>query len=319
MRKTLKIGVELLGVLAVFVILTMLRLPQHTFLWREIHNTGHTILFGPLALLFLFLSFALLGRVVRANYLHYAIAFALAAAAGMAFEIYQIWAPGDADIVDWIRDLAGAFPLLVFYMVVARGANKVAIKKGTRITLVAFALAILFAALTPVGVWTAAYLERNASFPVIADFESPLTRKFLRTQGAMLGTVEAPPGWNAASGMVGRLDLLQGRYPGITLEEPFPDWSGYRSLKFDLYSLARQPVNLVVRVSDYHHNNLYNDRFNRNFQIFPGAREIAIPLSDILSAPATRDMDMRRIREITIFAGDTTRNYIVLLDNVRLE
>jgi hypothetical protein len=318
MKRPYRIAAALLGIPAIFIILVRLRLPSHTFLWREIHNAGHVILFGILALLFLVLSFELLGRVIRSAFLHYLISFLSTALVGLALEIYQISGPGDADVVDLLRDLAGASSFLAFHAVFAKGPVASG-RRGAKTVLFALAVAVLVAAFTTVGLWAVAYLQRNAAFPMLADFESPLVGRFLRTQGAAVKAVDVNPAWGWGTGRVGRLTLLRGRYPGITLAEPYPGWAGRSRLRIDLYSLHNAPVDIVVRVSDIHHNNRFDDRFNRSFRIYPGAREIAIPLADIREAPASREMDMGHIREITIFAGDSTRNYVLLLDNIRLE
>lgn len=309
------------GVLGVLLILLRLRLPFNTILWREIHNTGHTPLFAIMALCILGLLSRIRSIRPKQGLYRYLLAFTITLALGAAFEIYQIWGPGDPDILDFTRDVAGAFPALVFVMSFDRGFRWLWNPSGKkwRHYMRWGALVIWVAAFIPVGLWGAAYLERETIYPTILSFESPLDLKFALTRNARLETVKPTPRWHRTSDKVGKLTFSRGDYPRLAIREPYPDWSGYRFLKIDLFSPEPDSVKLAIRIDDSHHNGAFPDRFNRAIFIGPGENEIAISLDDVRQAPAKREMDMTSIRNLILFTSGNTREFSLYIDSLRLE
>jgi len=115
--------------------------------------------------------------------------------------------------------------------------------------------------------------------PVIFSFDAPWQQRFLKQNHC-----DVLPH--------GLLMFRPGEYPGIIIEEPYPDWSEWEQLTFRVSSAVPRPVSIVVRIDDIHHNNEYSDRFNRAFTIKPGDNAISIPVADIGAAPKTRKFDL---------------------------
>ena len=116
-----------------------------------------------------------------------------------------------------------------------------------------------------------------------------------------------------------RLDLKPGAYPGIGIVEPHPDWSGYRRLVITIVSDLDAPLPVAIRVHDLAHDQRYEDRFNRALTVEPGVNRFAIALDDIRHAPDRREMDMRHIRGVLLFAYRRTLPTRVYLGPIRLE
>jgi hypothetical protein len=116
-----------------------------------------------------------------------------------------------------------------------------------------------------------------------------------------------------------RLDIKPALYPGVTIDEPSPDWRGYHRLVFSVVSDLEAPLNLTIRVHDALHDQRYSDRFNRTLKIVPGVNRVVIPLDDIRQAPGERQMDMARIRGIVIFGHRPPAPTHVFLGPLRLE
>lgn len=308
--------------LALLAALFKLEIPGNTIFSKEIQNSAHFPFFGALSLLFFSLSTLFLEKIVRPRWGHYLIAFAATVLAGMLQEYFQIAGPGDADVLDLIRDMMGALTFLGLFMTFDRGMDDYWKKWGRLIKLVFYACALILtiAAFLPSVLWGIAYLHRGAEFPVICGFDSVWEKKFLATHEAVLKEVPAPytkKGEN--SNKAAEVKFLRADYPGLTIMEPYPDWSGYNAFDFTVYSDLKKPVNISIRIEDGKHNGEYYDRFNMTFSTNPGVNHISVPLEEIEEGPWTRDMDITNISKIALFAYKPDSEFVLYFDDFRLE
>jgi hypothetical protein len=308
------------AILILVLVLQVVALPEQTRLWKEFLNAGHVLLFGVVSILALWASMELFRSRLRERYQHYLLALAVTVAIGAASEILQIWAPRDANLADFARNVAGAACFLGFYSthdprLIAQWKNKV-----TRKVVMAASITTLLAAFVPLFSWTAAYTHRVYAFPEIVSFGSYWSRLFLEAQDADLTIADPPQDWTAVhSDRVGRLTLKLARYPGLWVQEPYPDWSSYSVLRIDIYSEMRSPVQLVLRIHDWQHNNAYADRFNYPLTVLPGANAFKIPMETIRNAPARRELDMHHIAALALFALNPKEAYTIDIDGLWLE
>ena len=115
-------------------------------------------------------------------------------------------------------------------------------------------------------------------------------------------------------GSVLRVELGTVPHAGITLDEPYPDWRTAQTLVLDLRNPDERDLSLVVRVHDRAHNYQFQDRFNREFTLRAHEQlEMAIPITEIEHAPASRLMDLSQIAGIIVFRdrGTTAGNFDV--------
>lgn len=311
----------IIAVLLIAAVPVFFDLPSSTLVWSEIQNTGHTPLFGIIALLMLGISRRLLKKHFPGNWFHYAVALVITGLLGIVTEYVQMDGPRDADLWDFVRDMAGAVSFLGIYMYfdVRFGQKQAPAIGGLHKMILVLSILILIGASTPLAFSINAHLGRNNSFPVICDFNSYWTKRFLTTNSAQLKIVSPPEPMSASQGKVGELTLCVGDYPGFGIREPYPDWQNYRFLKFDIYSPLDSSVTLIIRVDDLRHNGDFYDRFNRSFRVMPGENHFAIALDDIRSAPKGRQMDMGSIATVHIFCGEISQPFILYFDNIRLE
>jgi len=189
-----------------------------------------------------------------------------------------------------------------------------------RVTLILLAVVLLVASLASLALLARADLMRAAAFPRICDFESSWEAEFYDTHGADLTAAALPETWwTDGNRRAGRLTFHPGTYPGFHIKELSPDWRGYDRLCMDVYSEEPSPRELVVRVHDRDHDNALSDRFNRAIRIQPGVNPISIPLSEVRTAPESREMDMAAIHGLSIFAVRPDTAFTVYLDAIRLE
>lgn len=310
-----------------FGTLDLVSLPSHNRLWREVANSGHIPLFGLLSLVILRLSvFFLKSRFTR-WYAHYLVALVVVTAIGVMSELLQMSGPRDADPYDLIRDVVGAIVFLSLISTIPRRILPWTLvdwsQKAGRLLRLA-ALLLLMSSLWPVFYWSAAFYERQQQFPLICGFESIWEMAFVGADSGKIERVDPPPGWESDStysqgnNRVGRYTFALGRHPGFHIKEPYPDFSGYETLIFDLFSKSDRTHSLVVRIDDRHHNNEYNDRFNLEIFIQPGMNRIEIPCSKIRFAPINREMDMTAIAVILFFALQPAEPFTIFVDNIHL-
>lgn len=305
--------------------------PERSRFWIAFFDAGHAPLFGVIALLIRDLL-ASRRRAVRPSPPPVSrsspLAFALAVILGGATELLQVLQRhGDPSVSDLLRDAAGAGAfLLVAAAVKPVHANREGRRPRAALRWLALpaALVLLLAAGRTLIVTSAAYAARNRAFPTLFALDgSWWERVFVETgrnaltPGSSLPTVAAST--RVAGPALARLDLRPGRYSGIALMEPYPDWRGYRCLAFTIVSDLDSPLPMAIRIHDAAHDQRYADRFNRRFLIRPGTNDIAIPIEDIRTAPDRRTMDLRRVRGILVFAYGLTRRSHIYLSSFRLE
>jgi hypothetical protein len=308
---------------ALLVFLFVAGAPEPTMFWNDVFDAGHVPLFGLLALVAL--------RVVRNRFPDLTpgrawwFAFGATAALGGATEALQAFQPNrDPSFADVARDLAGAGAFLLGAAALPRlsgGPSWIATAKRRR-AVVSTAVAVLLVSGFQLALTVAVLAARRAAMPTLFALDGSWRERRLVTagEGGAL-TPNARPATLAAGFTLplARLDLQPAVYPGVSLEEPYPDWRGYRRLTFTVVSDLDAPLTLTIRIHDAHHDQRYEDRFNRSLSIAPGVNRIAIELDDVRKAPDRREMDMARIRDIIIFAYRPAVPAHVFLGPVRLE
>jgi VanZ family protein len=297
MRFSIRPGLIFVVALAATVALLLLPLPMESVMRRwpalmqEVENLGHPLGFALLA----YLAFPhLRQRCPVPSRKPYLWVLGGALLLGFATEALQRVVGRDSSWMDLVNDLLGAFiALLLRAREESRGHSA---GRGT-----AHLIAAILVALLASGpfLWTAAAcIYRMQQMPVLWEADSALFARFSR--------------WTEKN------------YPGLNIEEPAMDWTGYDSMAIDLRNLRGTPLRITVRVHDRAHDmtpdQRHEDRFNQTWELAPGAvQTLRIPLEAIRRAPKGRTMDMKAISGIVIFQPDDRqpRNFVVT--QVRLQ
>lgn len=294
----------LAGIVLLLWVLATGRPPHPTMLWQEVFNLGHIPLFGLVAVLALEASRALIPAFSARPFSHYLVAFVFVAVISLVSEVIQLDLPNrKAEVQDAVHNLIGAVCFLAiryaFDANYRSQANRV--PRGLLVGVVLFALFVSSWDLIELG-WR--YGMRAAAFPVVVDFDSRWQQPFLSLPRAGLAIVPAPQEWRSKAGQtVAEVSFPHERWPGVTIREPYPDWTGYRSLRVQVFSPESRIVPLTFRIDDARHNQEYRDRFNRTVNIEPGLNDLSISLEDVRKAPADREMDLGDISQIILFTN----------------
>lgn len=158
---------------------------------------------------------------------------------------------------------------------------------------------------------TASYIQRAFALPELVRLDSVLGRHFLVASEAHLVATTN-----------GSLRVLpdRGRWPGILLEDVWPDWRTYSTLVVDVSNLGNQGLSIFVRVDDRRPDPHFSDRYNQHFEVASLSRRvIRIPLAEIESAPTGSKMDLVHIQRIILFEDGSKHTQTFELNSLRLE
>lgn len=262
----------------------------------DVTDMGHVLGFTALSyVLVRALSWRLPAQAGRAPRI-YLLAAGLALGFGLLAEGLQIPFHRDASWGDVARDGCGvAAGLLAIYAGNLPRAGRAA---------ALFAVALILAG----GIFgparrLAARISMARSFPVLADFDSPLDLVLTKTYSATISEVAAPASWSTP----GSVALV--RTPGRTSYEAVSffglprNWSAYRTLTFRAAAAQAEPLRLVVSVNDAAEESRFRDRFTRRFKIDSTPRTIRIPLDEIRGGRDGKPMELTRIADLTFIVG----------------
>ena len=287
--------------------------PQRSRFWSAFFDAGHTALFGVIALVVRHWLVAR-GHARRAGG-PWLSAFVITVMVGAATEVLQtLHALGDPSLTDLLRDTAGA----AAFLLIAWGFTSA---QRHRAAAVAVAAVLFIGAGWTLVVTSASYVARDRAYPTLFALDGTWwEREFIELEGNRL-TAGTGPGLDGSPSAtrLARLDLTPRLYSGIAFDEPYPDWRGREALSFTIVSDLDAPLTMAIRVHDAAHDQRYRDRFNRRLTIAPGVNQVRIPIEEIRNAPDRRQMDLRRIRGILLFAYGLKKPAHVFLGPLRLE
>jgi hypothetical protein len=99
-----------------------------------------------------------------------------------------------------------------------------------------------------------------------------------------------------------RVPLQSRPYAGVTLDEPSPDWRGYRTLAVEVGNNGRSELTLHLRIHDRQHDWTATDRYNGELHLAAGERRtFEIPLAEIADAPRGRRLDLAHVAGVALY------------------
>lgn len=285
-----------------FIALMFIPFSQGTLFIRELFNSGHVLVFFLLSLSLCYL----LDRHKLAShslnkYLYVLISCLII---GLLIEVLQSFTGRETSWDDMLRNVYGTAAGLVFAH--ARSRQGIARLAYSLVTVL-----IVIIGIAPIFPLSASYYQRNQVMPEVFSFNADWAKPFLVFQHARI----LPGETTGLSSVI----FEAGKYPGIELLEPVPDWSQYKKLKVKVNSTNSNILDLQIRIHDLQHNNQYNDRFNKSLKVHTGLNEFEILFDDILNAPVHRQMDMKHIAGIVVFLANTETEIVLEIGNITLE
>ena len=303
--------IHLVLVLAVMVMLMPIEVEG--LWWRELFNSAHVIIFTVVAyVLLLHLKSNPDSSVNKSAYLFTVL---LGLALGVMVEVVQGFVGREMSLQDLYRDLCGliAGASLATITTSQKHAQSPAV---VIIFLLVFIGALLFGAFGLLQM-SSHYIQRHEAFPTLTELDQGWSSSFVRfDQAEFVTTVRAA---NEQRDNYFRMLFKPGKYPGISVIEVEPDWSGYRSLHFDVVSQQDDEISLTLRVHDVIHDQDFSDRYNRRLRVHKGMNEFYIDLEEMKRSPEGRDMEMETIMGIKLFISDLKAEVLLDISNFELQ
>ncbi|MCA9051007.1 MAG: hypothetical protein KDA89_19865 [Planctomycetaceae bacterium] len=165
----------------------------------------------------------------------------------------------------------------------------------------------------------ASLIQQYREFPVLASFEDPLQRRSWLTHKSRLTFSDE---WASAGKYSGQVTLFRGQYPMCSLDWFPSDWSNHTNFKIDFFNPSDAEIRLVLKICDRRHLTTsmeYSDRFHRDIILPPKEQfSLSVPIDEIRSAPADRELDLTQIAVLEIFSIDAAHPIVFHMDNLRL-
>lgn len=213
---------------------------------------------------------------------------------------------------DLIRDLIGSLLALLFWF-----PKRFDLGRFWRHLLQILCIAALLIAFAPVPRSLVDEWSAWRQFPHLSDFEAPF--ELDRWSGDAELTIDHTHAWSGRAAL--RIDLGTDLYSGAALNYFPGNWLGWGHLTCHLYNPDATPIRLTFKITDRHHDvsgYRFEDRFNRSQDILPGWNRITIDLSDVVSAPDDREMDLTRITAFQLFSIRLPAPRTLYLDHLML-
>lgn len=294
-------------VLLAITALLLLSLPSDNLWLRELFNAGHTVLFFIIS----FVLYSLLHDSQRFSDIKivYLLVLLIGLLFGVTIEMLQGFLQRESSIDDIYRDFLGLMSG-ISALVLSRLASM-----PDKIMLAVLSSGLLFVGMFSFLQISLHYVQRSDAFPLIIEFEKKWATSFMRFNNAVL-LVDANA--EGSKPKMFRVRFDAGSYPGISIIEPEENWLSFNTLRFNVFSNNAADVELTLRIHDKEHNQNYDDRFNRSFNIQPGLNEIVVNLNEVQSGPAGRKLDMENIAGITLFMVDLDSSLLLGVSNIFL-
>jgi hypothetical protein len=260
---------------------------------------------------------ALIGRRwIRKRSLYYAVAIVAVIAMVLAYELAV-----DSDPERAITSLVGAFGFLALSASLDRGLKREHVwlrgrpRRVIGITAVLLIVAVLHE-LIPV---VASYAGRTGAFPVVVDLASSWQEPFIEVEGAELFVGKGPDVWSRRAGRQVAVLMFDGSAGGgVTVQEPFKDWSGFAIMALHLYSTAPSPVRIVLRLDDRSREPPASERAEYVLRVVPGENDFFIPLEALAQTLSGRAMNMSRIRRFGLYLAEPAMPMRIYLHRIRV-
>ena len=278
----------------------------------SLQDSSHALVFGlatELLLLILIPSYSISNR----QRTKYVLLICIAAFAfGIFVELVQPLFGRDRSLLDASYDLAGCTAAGLFYL------RKYTEQAQTKSVLLFFAcLQVLSCLMIPASSMLIV-AQRYFSAPLLVSFDAPWERHIRSiNDGTHFSIVPAPQNWQHDS-LVGRFELGQASYPGISFPYIYGDWSNYSTLSFKVYSEHKHTITLHLRAHDVKHNNEYRDRFNQSFSIKLGLNLIEVDLEKVKHSPKSRELDLGKMASLALFMTRHKELTTLYIDDIQL-
>jgi len=294
--------------LIALVCLLFLPLSADSLWWREVFNSGHTILFIIVSLILYSHIDGLQKDTSQLTVCLLVLVTGLTL--GVLIEVMQGMMQREASYTDLAKDFYGLMSGLMLALFLRKKL------KLNRYLLIVVSFVFLVLGTSSLIQLSWHYLQRNNALPVLLAFDENWSTSFLHFKNSELLGISGTDNNDGVAFHKVRFD--SGQYPGVSIIEPEEDWSAYRALRFTVFSANKENIELYLRVHDNRHDQDYADRFNQRYLVQPGLNDIEVKISRIQNAPYSRKLDMKNIAGFELFLINNKEPLFLEVSNIFL-
>lgn len=271
----------------------------------EVHNAGHVPLFSLLQALCLWWGSrfvnsrrSLVGLLILSSCLLLVV--------GGIIELLQPFIQRTASWSDFSHDLLGIAAGTSAFLVL-RYLPGLWLKTSAATVVIGLSLVI---ALWPAWPWIFAKWRIERSFPTIMKADMKAAARHLRgIQGGLTSNTSPPPQWRTADEVIRVTLPANGRMPGLVMDNPHSNWTGFDQLAFKVYALepSRMRVRIVSGTSDTLHD------ASQMVNIVPGENPVVLELKNF---PGINFSEVRAIAWQMVKLTSPTE---LFLDDIQLQ
>ena len=294
------------GILAVLLVLhQFLVIPGRSGLELALNNALHIPLFFTITSL----VWLLLAEHLRAPVTRLKVTAVVSVALALITEAVQYFTPRDATIGDVFLNLTGITSAMLALL-------SLQLRSRRSLFLVSTVLATLvfLAGFSRVADFVWLYKQRREIAPLIVDIDGP--DKLLNA--SLLGDWEkvADVNWPGVKppGIVARFRLRSDIiFPGITINEPLPDWNSYSVLVVETFLENDDPIPVTLRVETQRDRGI-----NSTVESFieSGDRRLSVPISSLIPYESGK---FPLVKELLIYSSHLSRDREFYLMDIHLE
>ncbi len=107
-------------------------------------------------------------------------------------------------------------------------------------------------------------------------------------------------------------------FPGLSLIGFNPNWQNSSLLTADIFNPSDEPLTIGLRIDDKP-DPPFDDRFNTELHLKPGANQISIPTAVLATSDKKRNLNLGSIRSVSLFYIKPESSQTLFLDNIKLE
>ncbi|MEQ8783531.1 MAG: hypothetical protein RIE06_28035 [Roseibium album] len=206
--------------------------------------------------------------------------------------------------------MIGAGAVVIGLALSARLAQRGGTRRRVRLVWAGVACVVLLVTVAAPGRVLAAYLSRDRAFPVVfapdAWLQTPLW-----SSNSQVRIRNRPTGLLFGSAKVLEVDWGQERYPGLTVTEVVPDWSGYAHLEVDVWLPPGPRMTLTAAVG---HRGVEGTAAHQRLLVTSGFHRLEFPVPSLLSS----DHGLPEVTKLILHTDQRNAGRRVLIGTARL-
>ena len=281
-------------------------LPDLGYLFGSLVNFMHIPVFAVLSLVVWILTGPLF---VRKPVLKAFVVWLIVGFIGVFFEFLQYRSGRTASLHDVIANLLGSGMLLCFLL------STIVVKPRFQKVWRGISIACLLLALYTPLMEVYDVLRMRLDFPRIADFEARHEMNRWRSGNASFCRSDF---FGVDSDYSMHIEFYPGEFSGVWIPYAVPDWSGYSKLVLHVSVPPKsEPIPLMLKLEDLHHNGTLEDRFQTEFNLEPGSHRLEISLDDVKLAH--RKFDLSQVEMLQFMLWDQEDSHDIYVDAIHLE